>query len=189
MNECLGKGCRIADIGGLPGNWRYLRCDAQVVLVNLEFAPERDERFVCVIADGRRLPFRSDAFDVAYSNSVIEHVGGPGEQEAFAEEIKRIGKGYFVQTPNRWFVIEPHLLAPFIHFLPRSLQRRVARWFTIWGLVQRPSQQEIDRFLAGIHLLGVREMSHLFPGARLIRERILGFTKSFVAVRRPDELN
>ena len=58
-----------------------------------------------VVADGCHLPFADDAFDMAFSNSVIEHVP---DHEAFSRELARVGRSYYVQTPNKWFPIEPH---------------------------------------------------------------------------------
>ena len=69
-----------------------------------------------------------------------------------------IGKGYYVQTLNRRFSIEPHLLAPFIHFLPRAFQERLLQNFTLWGLVTRPSEKQCDSFLQEVRLLDEREM-------------------------------
>ena len=74
--------------------------------------------------DGRALPFRDEAFDVVFSNSVIEHVGDAASQRRFAREVARVGRAYWVQTPNRWFPVEQHLLTPLVHWLPKSWQRR-----------------------------------------------------------------
>jgi hypothetical protein len=122
-----------------------------------------------------------------FSNSVIEHVGNSFRQEQFAKEIARVGVRYFVQTPNRWFPVEHHLLMPLVHFLPRQWQQRLVRKFTIWDWVARPRPDQrvffIEHYLRDIRLLDGRAMRRLFPDARLIRERFLGFTKSLIAVR------
>ena len=47
-------------------------------------------------ADG--LPFADDEFDLVYCSSVIEHVP-PARRAAFAAELRRVGRGWFVQTP------------------------------------------------------------------------------------------
>ena len=80
-----------------------------------------------IFADGCRLPFPDKSFDVVFSNSVIEHLGDPRKHEQYAREIARVGVRYFVQTPNRWFPIEPHLLTPLVHFLPRDVAAAVDR--------------------------------------------------------------
>jgi SAM-dependent methyltransferase len=179
---------RILDVGGTMSNWDLLKVRPRVTIVNLPRAMEPgEEGLPWVFADGCRLPFRDGAFDVVFSNSVIEHVGDTLRHEQFAREIARVGVRYFVQTPNRWFPVEHHLLTPLIHFLPRSWQRSVVRKFTIWEwLVRpRPDQREffLEHYLSDIRLLDGRAMRRLFPDARLIRERFLGFTKSLIALR------
>jgi hypothetical protein len=51
-------------------------------------------------------------YDIAFSNSVIEHVGDWERQAAFASEIRRVGKNLWIQTPAKECPIEPHYLAP-----------------------------------------------------------------------------
>jgi len=139
------------------------------------------------LANGLELPFRDKSFDVVFSNSVIEHVGDPLRQEQFAREIARVGVRYFVQTPNRWFPVEHHLLTPLIHFLPPRWQRRLVNKFTIWEWIARPRPDQraffLEHYLRDIRLLDSRAMRRLFPGARIIRERFLGLTKSLIAVK------
>jgi len=160
----------------------------QLTIVNLPRAMEPGEAGLpWIFADGCQLPFRDKSFDVVFSNSVIEHVGEPLRHQQFAREIARVGVRYFVQTPNRWFPVEHHLLTPLIHFLPRSWQRRLVGRFTVWEWIARPrpDQREffLEHYLRDIRLLDSRAMRRLFPDARLIRERFLGFTKSLIAVR------
>ena len=179
---------RILDVGGTAANWALLKVRPQVTIVNLPRALEPGEAGLpWIFADGCQLPFRDKSFDVVFSNSVIEHVGEPLRHQQFAREIARVGVRYFVQTPNRWFPVEHHLLTPLIHFLPRSWQRRLVGRFTVWEWIARPrpDQREffLEHYLRDIRLLDGRAMRRLFPDARLIRERFLGFTKSLIAVR------
>jgi SAM-dependent methyltransferase len=95
-----------------------------------------------VVADGRALPFADGAFDIGFSNAVVEHVGGRADQLAFVHELCRVAGRVFVTTPNRWFPIEVHTLLPLVHWLPRRAQPRV---------------------LAEIDLLGPRAFGMLFP--------------------------
>jgi SAM-dependent methyltransferase len=126
-------------------------------------------------ADGTKLPFADREFDIVFSSSVIEHV--PAHLHAsFAAEIRRVGRRYFVQTPNRYFPIDPHYLLPFFHFLPQRWQRALNRRFTL-GWQPRGEWEEIT-------LLSGRDVARLFPDAELHRERVLGLTKSLMAVRR-----
>jgi SAM-dependent methyltransferase len=185
----VGKKIEVLDVGGYSGEpWREFDCPATVTLVNIGFgagAARPDERaYRFVIADGRALPFRDQAFDLAYSNSVIEHVGGWPDQVAFARELRRAASWLYCQTPNRGFPIEPHIVAPFLHWLPDGVQRRTVRWLSVWGWMARPTRQEAAEFLHGIRLLGEAELRRLFPACRIERERCAGLTKSFVVVRR-----
>jgi SAM-dependent methyltransferase len=123
-----------------------------------------------VQADARDLPFGDGEFDIAYSNSLIEHVVEPEDRERVAREIRRVGKRYFVQTPNRWFPVEPHALLPGVHLLPRRLGRR------LWDL--GVSDDPFDE----TRLLGAAELRRLFPDADIVRERLGPLTKSLIAV-------
>lgn len=73
------------------------------------------------------LPFDDDEFDIAFSSATIEHVGGIKYQKLFAEEICRVSKRFFVITPNRWFLIEPHTALPLLHWLPKGFFRAMLK--------------------------------------------------------------
>lgn len=174
----------VIDVGGNRGNWDLIAIRPHVLLANLDGDAWEDGKIRKVAADGTSLPYGDGSFDIAYSNSVIEHVGEWSQQTAFARELARVAPRYYVQTPNRWFILEPHLLTAVLHFLPRRLLRRLVRYCSLWGWIVRPDQETIDSFLADIHLLSVRDMKKLFPGAEIHRERLFGMTKSIMAVRR-----
>lgn len=178
---------RILDVGGYHWFWETVQCENPVTCLNLELPQTGGPpppRISYVTGDGTQLVYADGSFDIAFSNSVIEHLGTYGNQAKFANEIRRVGKRYWVQTPNRWFFVEPHLVTPFIHYLPRAWQRRMLRWFTVWGWATKPSPTRVDAFLAEIRLLTEREMRALFPDAEIRVERFLGFKKSFIAMRR-----
>lgn len=185
---------RILDVGGTPFNWSLLDVQPRVTIVNMPRAREAfDAQFQSVFADGRALPFPDRSFDIVFSNSVIEHVGNPENQRQFANEIARVGQAYWVQTPNRRFPVEPHLLTPFLHFLPAALQRRIARKFTVWALIERPTPDRwefyIEHYLRDIRLLNAGDLRRLFPDAEIVRERLGGWTKSLIAVQTAVDLS
>lgn len=164
----------VLDVGGTELNWEYSQ--VRPVLTILNVTPNSEQKIgQQVVGDGCRLPFGDDAFDFVFSNSVIEHVS---DHEAFAREIARVGKKYYVQTPNKWFFIEPHLMTPFIHWLPLSWRYKLLKHFTVWGLIAKPSDAEVEDALSTTHLIGTSELLRLFPGATLEREHFLGMTKS-----------
>ena len=179
-------GCSILVVR--PNTWlsesHYER--VPVTLVNLRFpdpAIFTDGRFTAVHADATCLPFADASYDIAFSNSVIEHVTTWERQQAFASEVRRVAPKLWIQTPARCFPIEPHLLAPFFQYWPRQLQIRAARYFTVWGLLTRPTRAQAEEMILEIRLLTYREMKQLFPDCTILKERFLGFTKSYVAVR------
>lgn len=177
---------RIVDVGGYHGFWESSSVPSFVTCCNLHMPScgYDTARFAYVIGDGRKLAFRDKEFDIAFSNSVIEHVGSFEDQRKFAEEIRRVGRSYWVQTPNKRFFVEPHLVAPLIHYLPAWVQRKLIRYGTPWGLATKPSQKQVDEFLATTHLLTEPEMRELFPDGTIYREKFLLFTKSVVVYKR-----
>jgi ubiquinone/menaquinone biosynthesis C-methylase UbiE len=180
---------RVLDIGGTPDYWDMLPARPRLILLNTPRAREDLAGAVSWVAgDGRQLPFRDGAFDVVFSNSVIEHVGDAESQRRFAHEIARVGRAYWVQTPNRWFPVEQHLLTPFLHWLPKPWQRAIAPRFNVWRMLTRPSVDRrefyVEHYLRDVRLLSFREIQALFPRARVLRERFCGVTKSLVAMKR-----
>lgn len=185
----IGPATCVLDIGGTPECWDLMAVRPRLTLLNTPRAAEEVGAACWVAGDGRALPFRDGAFDVVFSNSVIEHVGDRESQLRFAREVARVGRAYWVQTPNRWFPVEQHLLTPLVHWLPRRWQRAIVPRCTVWSLLVRvtPDRRRffLDHYLTDVRLLGAGELRGLFPGARVIRERLLGWTKSLVAVHSP----
>jgi SAM-dependent methyltransferase len=102
-----------------------------------------------VVADGRSLPFEDGAFDLGFSNAVVEHVAGGREgQRQFVHELCRVARRVFVTTPNRYFPLEVHTLVPFAHWLPEPPRARVLR---------RAGFDDV------LDPLGPRELASLFP--------------------------
>jgi hypothetical protein len=94
-----------------------------------------------------------------------------------------VGKNLYVQTPYRWFPIEPHFLAFFVHWLPRSWHKRVIPLFSIRGWFRKGDDVEVGKLVEEVRLLSVAEMKQLFPDCEIHRERVFGFVKSLIAVR------
>jgi Methyltransferase domain len=180
-----GPETTIIDVGGYPWNWAGGSVRGSFTIVNVHKPNLSDvelDEWNFTLADGRHLPFDDLSFDIAFSNSVIEHLSTYQSQAAFASEVRRVGKRVWVQTPAKTFPIEPHLLTPFVHYLPRRLQQKLLR-FTVWGIVAKPTPQQREEFLHEVRLLTHREMKRLFPDCRILRERFLLVTKSYIAVR------
>ena len=141
--------------------------------------PPESERFTSVKGDATKLPFAEHSFDIVFSNSVIEHVGTWKEQQAFALEVRRVGQKLWIQTPARSFPIETHLVAPFVQYLPKAIQHRIARWTPRGSLQPEVVHQIVDE----VRLLTHSEMKQLFPDCVILKERLLGLTKSYIAIR------
>ncbi|CAN5829536.1 hypothetical protein BH23ACT10_BH23ACT10_17800 [soil metagenome] len=177
---------RVLDVGGTPFNWELVDVRPQITLLNhasLTEGTELPAHVSFTVGDGRALGFEDGEFDVVVSNSVIEHVGDYQDQSTFASEVRRVGRGLWVQAPARGFFLEPHYLAPFVHWLPRRVQRLIIRWLTPRGWIERPNQETVDEMVDEIRLPTRREMQQWFPDCEMRAERVLGMTKSHIAVR------
>jgi SAM-dependent methyltransferase len=164
----LQPGMRIVDVGCGALGLRGLEPDLDVTGVDLVVRPDYPGPFVQADAT-QRLPFDDGAFDLAYSSSVVEHVE-PADRAAFANELKRVARGWFVQTPAFSFPIEPHALLPFAHWLPQPVRR------PYWRLGAAGAWEDIA-------LLRRAELQELF-GEPILAERFGGLVKSWMAVRR-----
>lgn len=170
---------RILDVGAGSGA-ALERFNSANQIVALDLNPLdsewlRSENVTVEVGDATRMPFADGEFPLAFSSSVIEHIP-KALQPRFASEIRRVANRYYVQTPNRWFPIEPHYQLPFFHFLPERLRRALNKRFTL-GWQEKGSWEEIT-------LLSARDLRRLFPDGEIHRERVLGLTKSLMVVRR-----
>lgn len=182
----VATGSPVLDVGGTAGWWKEdFPKSVNISIVNIDDDHRQEvteNGFKFHKADGRALPFADKEFYLIFSNSVIEHVGGLVDQKRFAFEATRCGQKLYLQTPNKWFPIEPHLITAFIHWLPFKIARRLLRYFSIWGLVAKPSQRQVDEFLRTTRLLTRSEIKKIFPGALIREEKFLGLTKSFIVI-------
>ncbi len=154
MFPLLEQDGTVVDLGGTAQWWSDMRAKTtRITIVNLD-ERLKDEvvnaGYVFRVANACQLPYGDGSLELAFSNSVVEHVGGWYDQVCFAKEMLRCGKQVYLQTPNKWFPVEPHLITIFIHWLPFSVQRHLVRWFSILGLVNRPDQKRIDDFIHSI---------------------------------------
>ena len=180
---------RILDIGGTPRFWaahrHELPANANIVLLNLAvdgqpIAPGTSY----VRGDARDMRMFGDAeFDICFSNSAIEHLGSYRDQFRMAQEIRRVARGYYVQTPNLYFPVEPHFLVPGWQFIPSEWRARILLRRDIGWMKRVASLDDARATVKSIRLLDSRELRSLFPDAGILRERVGPLTKSLIAWR------
>ena len=178
----------ILDIGGTQEFWNLMTegdpGDVRVTLLNIEHQPVSSSKFVSAAGDARSMPqYQNKSFDVVFSNSVIEHVGSYDDQRRMANEVQRVAKRYFVQTPNKRFPLEPHFLFPFFQYLPSGVRAQMVHRFDVGWYKRIPSIEKAREEVDSIQLLTRRRFADLFPNATIYEEKIIGLTKSFVAYR------
>ena len=184
-----GAPIRVLDIGGTQSYWHSLAdlwCgdNLDITIVNLGGQPSDDGIFHHRPGDACDMAgYADNSFDIVHSNSVIEHVGHWNEMKAMAHEVRRLAPHYYLQTPNFWFPLEPHFRTLFWQLYPESwraaMLMRKRRGF-------RGPVADMDAAMANIqdvNLLTARQLAALFPDALIRREKILGLTKSIVAIR------
>ncbi len=156
-----------------------------MTLVNLEgsaLADAEAERFKVIQANACDLGslFEDRAFDVVFSNSVIEHVGDEDQQRAFAHEAMRLGRGFWVQTPSDRFPVEAHTGVPYYWRLPEAVRTSLKnRW--------RQRMPTWTEMIDGTRVISQEAMRGLFPRSEVYIERRFGFEKSYAFYRPFDE--
>lgn len=199
----IDENTKILDLGSENGtnifnvlqNTSYNPANVYIADINKNAVEEgkRNYGFNAVLIDETgKLPFADKFFDIVYCSSVIEHVTitksdvwtwkdgkefnaeSWKHQKLFADEIIRLGKQYFVQTPSRNFPIESHTWLPIVGYLPRR------QFLPILKLSNRfwVKQAEPD-----FNLLDKTDMKRLFPDAEIFSEKKYGLTKSIMAIK------
>lgn len=194
----------VVDLGGGKGRHmaRFYSALKNVCIVDyneesLAYAASKFGFQTRMVDGTERLPFEDKEVDIIFCSSVIEHVTGPKEdavarfkrdgqdfsrqafdyQKRFADEIRRCGKGYFVQTPNRLFPVEVHSWLPMLGYLPTHVQWSIMRVTNhFW-----PRKDDAPDW----NLLDEQQMRAYFPDAEFHIERWMGIPKSIIAVKRP----
>lgn len=183
----LGRPVNILDVGGRAEYWENVGYDGIAGITVLNYDAEeltmhratgaRQGFFHYAIGDARAMPDYADgAVDLVHSNSVIEHVGAWNDMAAMAQEMKRIGKAGWVQTPAWEFPLEPHFRVPFMHWFGAPLRRKFLRFSTYKDQSLDLRRSHVDR----INLLSRAEVRSLFPGCEIMTERVMMLPKSYV---------
>jgi len=183
----LPRPVRILDVGGTTAFWENRswagRLDIQIVSLNLVAEEQRHENITPISGDATNLAqFGDRSFDIVFSNSVIEHLFTFENQRRMASEIMRVGKTYWVQTPNFWFPFEPHFLIPGWQWMPVALRvGLIRRWRCGWT-GPCPDPRRAHELVQEVQLLRRKQLKKLFPDATLIPERFCGLVKSWTVM-------
>lgn len=194
---------KILDLGGYDGKFFYRfkdmikNLDLKIVIADideagLKIAKERGFETLLLNEKGN-INLQDKSIDIVFCNSVIEHVTLSKEsvwecldnkifeeesnlrQKLFAQEIERIGKKYFVQTPHKDFPIEAHTWLPFINKLNRK---------AMINCIKLSNKFWIKKTSPDWNLLNKQQMSSLFPSAdNIIVNKVLGFEKEIIAYK------
>ena len=183
----LPKPIRILDIGGTNEFWENRgwgnRTDVQVVTLNLRVEPKLFSNIESVVGDATDLGrFQDASFDIAFSNSVIEHLFTFDNQRRMANEVRRVGKAYWVQTPNFWFPVEPHFHVLGWQWMPFGIRvSLIRRWKCGWRGPCADLEQA-RRLVREVRLMTDAELRQAFPDADLVPERFAGLVKSWIVI-------
>jgi hypothetical protein len=175
----------ILDVGIIDSEWRSgnplearYPYPFRITAVSLADAPSfrsAHPEVSVVVADGRNLPFGDDAFDIGFSNAVVEHVGSRQDQRRFVAELVRTCRRVMIATPDASFPIDPHTLLPFVHWLPRGVRHPLLRATGNGGWAR---EEILNPLTAG-------QLRNLFPPdvpVRMVRQRVMGLTTVLMAV-------
>lgn len=179
---------KILDIGGTQIYWEKMdftdKKNIHITLLNLEQEPVMYSNFTSLKGDACNLSmFVDNQFDIVYSNSVIEHLYSYEKQQKMANDVRRIGKNYYVQTPNYYFPIEPHWLFPFFQFLPFKLRVLLTSNFNLGHYKKSKTKEAAISRVEEVKLLTSKQMRQLFPDGEIYHEKFMGLTKSITIYR------
>ena len=177
----------VIDLGGRVSSWaNALVRPKHVHIVNLEReAGDVPDWAEVDYGDACDLPqaIRDRRYDLVFCNSVIEHVGGHERRLRLADAVHTLAESHWVQTPYRYFPVEPHWVAPGMQFLPLAARTSMAHR---WPLGHTPpaDRAEALQSVLWVELLDRTQMRFYFPDSTLRVERFAGLTKSLIAVKR-----
>jgi hypothetical protein len=176
---------RVLDLGGGPPFWRGFAVQpAHVTVLNLLPLEAPEPWIETVVGDACAPPsaISAERYDLVVSNSVIEHVGGHLQRQRFADVVQAAAERHWVQTPYRYFPVEPHWLCPGMQFLPLRARATLTRRWPL-SPARASTVAEAVENAASVELLSLTEMRFYFPSSQIWYERIGGLVKSVTAIR------
>lgn len=179
------KTITILDVGGTESFWinrgYHEKHNVKITLLNLTKFDTQSSNMISVKGDACNLSeYANHSFDLVFSNSVIEHLYSFENQKLMAQEVQRVGKNYYIQTPYKYFFVEPHYLLPYFQFLPKKAKVFILSK-TKLSRGTKISTEEAKDQAEQIVLVSKKKMKQLFPGSKIYSEKFLGMTKSLTA--------
>jgi SAM-dependent methyltransferase len=196
LEQTLGRPVRILDVGGRVETW-INNAVADSAAVERVLVTNHDEKLLPpghpkidsqTGVDARAMEFADAHFDLAFSNSVIEHVPGRDGKRQMVEECLRVARCLYIQTPNRWFPIDPHHPFPGFQFLPLRAKVFLLQRLPIDRIGRIRTRGGAEWSARQVELLSARQLRELFPAGarvRIARERFLLLSKSLIAIIPP----
>lgn len=176
---------RILDLGGTSYFWKNSSIPdlprISITLLNLHLESSQHPNINAVKGDATQLvDFEPKEFDLVFSNSVIEHLYTLENQQKMADEIRRVGKYHFIQTPNKHFPVEAHYALPFAQYMPKKWVHFILTR-TKLSRLQKWKTEDAKQYLEEIRLITEPELRDLFPKSLIYQEKLMGLVKSISA--------
>ncbi len=176
---------KILDVGGTEDYWNQINLifgtNFQPIINNISKDELNQGNFSGIVDDCNCLSsIKDNTFNIAYSNSVIEHLSTFEEQQEMADNLKRVAKYYFVQTPAFIFPLEPYFLFPFFHWLPRRIRIWLILHFNLGWFKKCNNKMDAELLVNSIRIIKKHELKILFKNATLIKEKFLMMSKSYI---------
>jgi hypothetical protein len=174
----------VVDLGGDPRGWRSMPVrPARLVMLNLFLQEVPEDWVTSVVGDACDLPdeLRKERFDLVFSNGVFHLVGGHWRRERFAHAVNQLSDRHWIQTPYRYFPMDPHWLFPGFQFFPVRIRTELSRRWT--PARRTPAFEDALSTTLSVEMLSKTEMRHYFPESRIRMERLMGLPKSLIAVK------
>jgi len=186
-----GGPINILDVGGLEVYWNSMNFTAHdnvhITLLNLDEVPTSGANFKSIKGDATNLSmFKDKEIDIVFSNSVIEHLYTFENQQKMANEARRVGRYYYIQTPNYFFPFEPHWLFPFFQYFPFRLKLFLTMNFNLGHYKRITDKKAATNIVKEVKLLSEKEMMKWFPDGKLYREYFGGLVKSITMYTSPE---
>jgi hypothetical protein len=174
---------RVLDLGGTALSWQVTGLRARsVTIVNLDDAPDPEEPWLEYVR-GDACAGGFGKYDLVFSNSLMEHLGGHARRRQFADVVRDSAPSWWVQTPYRYFPIEPHWVFPGFQFMPFRTRLFISQH---WSMLHMPACKDrvaAEELVASVELISASEMRSYFPDSQIWFERIAGIPKSIVSLR------